>query len=589
MNRETKNPVLGAACWRVLALMLLVAGQAAQALDPRVDPSRPNSQVPQLLRHRGYDTGDRLNFPAKPEFEKDETSGQAGRIVIKRVRFEGNQALSTESLEAVARPYLNRPITASDLEHLRYQLTLLYVNNGYISSGAEIPEQSIESGELRVRLVEGRLTDVKVTDITDQTDEYRLWPLRDEYVQDRLASDEDEPLNTADLQRRYLMLLNDRLVERLNANLLPGLHPGDAVLDVKVTRSRPYGGYLGIDNFTPPQIGGLTGRLGFWVDNLSTFGERIDFNMSPTGGSFSYNTGIDIPLNAIGTRFAFRYTNADTVLIEAPFDTLNIMNNIISYDGQLSHPVYWDLDTKVTLGLNFGVRQNQMLFDNRPFPSPASLDGLTQATVIRNWQDYLYQGEAFDAAFRSTFTVGVNALGATVTSLPGVGSGEFFAWVGQGVTRYRFESTGAYASLKGAVQATGNNLLAIEKMAIGGFWTVRGYRQNYLVRDQGFYVSLEGGYPIYGGGAGEKYGLYIVPFTDYGGGSDQDQQWTYLQSVGIGLEGNVKLTDAILTGGFYWAGRLTNNYRGDTGSFPYGAPYTAQDNGINFQINLQTM
>jgi len=118
---------------------------------------------------------------------------------------------------------------------------------------------------------------------------------------------------------------------------------------------------------------------------------------------------------------------------------------------------------------------------------------------------------------------------------------------------------------------------------------VRGYRQNYLVRDQGFYVSLEGGYPIYGGGAGEKYGLYIVPFTDYGGGSDQDQQWTYLQSVGIGLEGNVKLTDAILTGGFYWAGRLTNNYRGDTGSFPYGAPYTAQDNGINFQINLQTM
>lgn len=582
MKANTNLPCL------ILAALSIFSARAAFALDPRTDPTWPNSQVPILPKEETYESSDTLDFPGKPPAEVNQPETQVGTLVLKKVSFEGNQAIDTEALEVVAKPFLNRPISGSDLEHLRYQLTVLYVNGGYISSGAEIPQQSIENGNLKVKITEGRLTDVHVTDITDQTSEYRLWPLRDSYIKDRLSGDPDQPLKTSDLEERYLMLLNDRMIERLNASLQPGLHPGDAVLNVKVTRARPYGGYLGIDNFTPPQIGGLTGRLGFWVDNLATLGERIDFNMSPTGGSFSWNSGIDIPITAIGTRWAFRFTNAQTVLIEAPYDALDIVNNITSYDTQLSQPVFRDLSKKITVGLNFAVRQNQETIAGQPVDQPGTSDGRTQATVIRNWQDFLYQGEAFDTALHSTFTVGVNALGATISHNPLVGSGDFFAWAGQGVGRYRFTKSGAYLSLKGAVQATGNRLLSLEKMAVGGFWTVRGYRQNYLVRDQGFYVSLEAGYPIVAGGLGDKYGLFIVPFTDYGGGANQGSVANYLQSVGIGLEGNMKLTDSVLTGGFYWAGRLTNDYRGNKGSFPQGAPYTAQDNGINFQLGLQT-
>jgi hypothetical protein len=71
-----------------------------------------------------------------------------------------------------------------------------------------------------------------------------------------------------------------------------------------VVRALPYGGHLGVDNLSPPAIGSLTGRLGFWVENFSTFGERIGFNMSPTGGALSWNTGLDVPLDAAGTTTA---------------------------------------------------------------------------------------------------------------------------------------------------------------------------------------------------------------------------------------------------------------------------------------------
>lgn len=574
----------------LFAFALVLGGgcPGAFALDPRIDPSRPSTQPPVLPGPPAGGSADTLQLPEPPPERAGPQSGGAGTILLKTIRFEGNEAVPTEDLEALARPYLGRRVSAGDLEQLRHEITLFYVEKGYVNSGAVIPEQDVEAGELLIRLVEGRLSEVRVTDITGKTREYRLWPLREGYIRDRLAGDPEAPLNTGDLQERYLMLLNDRLIERLNGNLLPGLHPGEAILDLKVTRARPYGGYLGVDNFSPPQIGAITGRVGFWVDNLTTLGERIDFSMSPTGGSFSYNTGIDIPLTASGTRFAFRYTNAETVLLEPPFNTANIVNNIISYDGQLSHPILWDLQQKLTLGMNFAVRQNRETVDGVPIDFPGSRDGLTQVTVFRAWQDYWHRGQQFDMAFHSTFSVGLDALGATISNNSQIGDGRFFAWLGQGVGRYRFLSNGAYVSLSGAVQVTGDRLLSLEKVAIGGFSTVRGFRQNYLVRDEGFFTSLEFGYPLYGGEAGSKYGVFLVPFMDYGGAWNQGESTTYIHSAGIGLEGHMTISDSTLGAAFYWAGRLTGNYRGPHGSFPAGAPYDAQDNGINFQVNWQT-
>ena len=504
-----------------------------------------------------------------------------------------------------------RRLTAVDLEQLRHRISLLYVSRGYVNSGALIPEQDVGQGELRVRIVEGRLNEVKVTDITPESEpdwlqaieefitpksySARLEQRKADYVRDRLKGDPEQPLNTENLQEDYLKLLNDRMIKRLNGSLLPGMHPGEAVLDLKVTRARPYGGYVGVDNFSPPQIGGVTGRVGFWVDNLASLGERIDFNMSPTGGAFSYNTGIDIPLTASGTRFAFRYNDSSTVLIEPPLDTLNIVNQIVSYDGQLSHPLLWDFkedfQQKLTLGANFAVRQNQETISGQP-----TIQGPTQVTVVRAWQDYLFQNKVIDAAFRSTFSMGVDVLGATAFTINADGrqdNGQFFAWLGQTSGRYHFREgwpkwlDNSYISLNGAVQLTNDRVLALEKIAIGGFRTVRGYRQNYLVRDQGFYLSLDAGYPLYGGEPGAKYGVYLVPFTDYGGAANQGERRNYIQSVGVGLEGYMNVAQSTLSAAFYWAGRvnLIHDYRGVPGSFPQGAEYDMQDNGINFRVN----
>lgn len=562
--------------------------------DPNSDPTKPSNRpfVPRRAEPRLPPKSDKLKLPGLPAEAQTPAGDKTPRLTLKGVIFEGNEAISTEELDEVARPFINRRLSGSELEDLRYQVSLYYVNKGYVNSGALIEKQTVQDGILRLKIVEGRLTDVKVTDVTEEAsaDDFfsRLWPLRDVYFRSRLA-DEDQTLNSQDLQERYLKLLNDPQIERLNGTLMPGLHTGEAILDLKVVRTRPYGGYLGADNFSPPSIGSYAGRMGAWVTNLSGFGERVDFNFSATGGSNTYNTGIDIPLNGQGTRFAFRYTNSLNDLIEPPFNTLNVHTNVVSYDGQISHPVLWDLQQKLTLGLNFNIRQDTTTIAGQPFDRPGAKDGETQQTVVRTWQDYVFQQREFDVAFRSTFSVGVDALGATITN-QNTGDGRFFDWLGQGVVRYRlptndFIPIGTYLSLSGAVQLADDHLLPLEKIAIGGVYTVRGYRQNYLVRDEGFYTALEFAYPIFGGDPGSKHSLFLVPFFNYGGAWDYgdppiqpNQPGKWLSSAGVGMDWHYSTLSASL----YWAQRL------DTYILPQGTPYDLQDNGVTFQVNWRS-
>ena len=85
-------------------------------------------------------------------------------------------------------------------------------------------------------------------------------------------------------------------------------------------------------------------------------------------------------------------------------------------------------------------------------------------------------------------------------------------------------------------QYTGERLLALEQMAVGGVNTVRGYRENQLVRDRAVVASLEFRVPLLFNKAGAGI-LELAPFFDFGGGWDvhEDRHPETIASTGIGL------------------------------------------------------
>ncbi|HBX71894.1 MAG TPA: hypothetical protein DEG86_02810 [Halieaceae bacterium] len=93
----------------------------------------------------------------------------------------------------------------------------------------------------------------------------------------------------------------------------------------------------------------------------------------------------------------------------------------------------------------------------------------------------------------------------------------------------------------GVWQEAFDPLLSVEKLAIGGVYSVRGFRENQLVRDNGISASLEWRVPIFVNDSGySRWNLTAVPFVDYGRSWDEDDNLSTskaaeLSSVGLGL------------------------------------------------------
>ena len=116
--------------------------------------------------------------------------------------------------------------------------------------------------------------------------------------------------------------------------------------------------------------------------------------------------------------------------------------------------------------------------------------------------------------------------------------GRFLAWLVQTQYARRLGDQFGQVILRGDLQLANDNLLPLEQFASGGVNSVRGYRENERVRDNGYLVSAEWRYPLWENKKGERQGsLQAAVFTDYGsawnrGESTHDDP---LHSVGVGL------------------------------------------------------
>jgi hemolysin activation/secretion protein len=315
---------------------------------------------------------------------------------------------------------------------------------------------------------------------------------------------------------------------------------------------------------------------------LLTLGERIDGQFMANGGALGYNVGINIPVTARDARMSFRYSDTYSTIVEAPLDALNITSHIVGFDAGISQPLYRHFANDLTVGLNMVVRENRTLLADNCVPlSGVGIETCdTQVSVLRMSQHLSHKGEHNGLVFWSTFNLGLNMLGAT-TNKPGLQSGEFFSWLGQSLFSTRLLENGTALVVKANIQLADSPLLNLERYSVGGGYTVRGYRENTYVRDNGFNFSAEIKYPVYADAA-EKDSLSLVPFLDYGGAwdnptlSNTQPHSHYLYSAGIGFNWQYQR----LSADFYWAHAFTPVQNRSVTS------HSIQDDGIHFRVNM---
>ena len=509
-------------------------------------------------------------LPPVPTPSEEEVGKVPGilRVFVKEYRITGNTVFSAAELAEITKPYSNRTVTYNDLEAVRYALTVHYVQHGYVNSGAVIPDQAMHDGVVDLQIIEGKLAAIEV--------EGNHW-LRARFIRDRLMLFAGPPLNIEDLQRGLQLLQANPLIRRINAELHPGAARGEAILTVRLEDEVPYSVGLAFNNYQSPSVGSERGVLTLADRNVTGNGDALIFTFAVTAGVNDYDATYSLPVTARETTVAFEFRRTDTAVIEAPFDRLDITSSTDSYDLTLRQPLYRSLAAELAAALTFEHRRSDTFLLGQPFSfSPGARNGQSRITSLNVVPEWVWRSAVQVVAARSRFSVGIDALGATVNRGP-LPDGRYFLWLGQFQWARRLGWWDTEAIARADVQLTPDPLLSLEQFAVGGAQSVRGYRENELVRDNGAVGSVEVRVPVLRNRQGQP-SVQIAPFGDVGSGwsaRGPTPDPKYLASIGLGLRWAI--TEKI---GFqiYWGYKLkdVDTHGGDL-----------QDAGVHLQLSTE--
>lgn len=570
MHKVRYRTALGVAAAVLFSVMAFPV--YAQILPTQPQPGPLPPKPPQLPAVPPPVQPPALEVPTPRPPSAIEQAAKGPKIFVKDIRLVGNTAFTSGQLSEVTSPYTNRELSAEDLEGLRLALTHYYINHGYLTSGAVIPEQDVADGVLTMQVIEGKLTEVNIED--------NKW-FRSSYFQSRINMAAGPPLHVGQLQERLQLLQANPRIERINAELLPGATIGENTLNVKVKEANPLKAWLEFNNYQSPAVGAEQGFITLAHRNLLGFGDTLSLQYGRSAGvNPMLNFRYEIPVSPRDTTVSFQYRRFDFAVKEAPFDTLDIKNKAQIFGISARHPVYRTAEQELALSLTGEHERNESLLGGNPFELvTGSPNGRFRVTALRFGQEYSRRSSEQVLSVLSRLSVGVGAMGATANGDPNLPDARFFSWLGEAQWIRQLPLWRTQLVSRGVVQLSNDHLFPLEQIAVGGRYSVRGYREFTLIRDNAAMGSIEARVPVYTTKAGVD-SVFIAPFFDFGHGWQTTAQTPgtppkTLASVGVGAIWN------------FWRGSHFEIYYGKQLKRYDTDRDNLQDHGIHLQLVVE--
>lgn len=487
-------------------------------------------------------------------------------LTVKRFLFIDNKIFSSSKLESLLTQYLNKKLSLPELRKIRDIITDFYVQNGYINSGAALlirdnPKLNLDGDNVYIRIIEGKVGTLKVIGSS------RL----SRYVGDRLK--QDKAFNYNLFTKSVFLLQDDPLLSDLKVSLEPSKNLINVVdLDVKIKTAKAYKIEVFADNYRNPGVGSFERGLEFTALNPMTLGDKVNFTYRNTNGSNSLAANYTVPITKENTTLRFAYLYGNNEIIEKPFNGLGLNGISQIYSLGIRHPLMRTATEKnrselaISLSIDHLENQDQLLGFSFPVSRGSNNTGQIKTTVLRFAQEWQYRDVSQFAFLRSQFSLGLDI--GSITA-PAFDNGQFFAWRGDAIWSRKLPGKLVFVS-KAGLQLSDRLLVSSEQLNAGGE-TVRGYRQDGALGDNGFLGSLEVRIPIFDGNKGR---LGIAPFFDVG----------YVWDNGAGTRSNI-LASTGLSLQYDFSDRLSAN-------LTWGIPLTGvsgerkslQEQGVLFSL-----
>ncbi|MCC5608456.1 BamA/TamA family outer membrane protein [Nostoc sp. CHAB 5834] len=473
-----------------------------------------------------------LELPPKTFPSSEEGLDLPESIIVRKFEFDGNTAFSDEKLTKITAQFTKRSLTFVELLEVEATITKLYTDAGYINCGAVIPAGqtlSQQGSVVKIQIIEGGLEEIAVTGTRR---------LNSNYIRSRLAIATTKPLNQKRLLSALQLLQLDPLIQNISAEVSAGSRPELSLLTVKVVEADSFNTEFFIDNGRAPSVGSLRRGVRINEGNLLGFGDGLNLEYINTDGSNSFDLRYNIPVNPRNGTITLRGGLTSTEIVEPPFDRLDIIGNSNYFELGFRQPLILSPNREFAVGLSVLRQESKSELLGRGFSlSPgANEQGETRIFALQFFQEYQQRDSQQALALRSQFNLGLDIFNATVNNEPP--DSRFFSWRGQG-QYVRLLAPQTLLVIRSDLQLTTRALVPLEQYGLGGLRSVRGYRQDILLTDNGFLASAEVQLPVL---RVENVGgvLQVVPFIDFGVGwnssGNPDPNPNTLLGLGLGLQ-----------------------------------------------------
>lgn len=459
---------------------LLVASGAAAAVPPTSLPSAADpariKPVEQTQPTAAADVG--INIPKAVPTLPMPKEAKSIHLKLASVKIEGALVFTSEELADIYKPYIGKDITLDTVYMMASSITERYRSAGYFLSLAYVPNQRIRDGVVVIRVVEGYVGKVEMSDTTANNH------VLEGYIEGLLAK---KPV-TSDEVESFLLRVNDLPGYSFRAVLSSLDKAEEGAVKLTLTpEAKPDHGTLTVDNYSsrylgPHQVSGSysTSLLPLQQTTISGLNslpfDKIHYGM--ISHTIQIAPRLMLELNAGITRAKPGYS------LE-PFD-------VESKSIALGVGVNYQLirQRQENLNIKFGLDGRNT--DSDLLGSPIARDRVravrltTAYDTADAWQGYDNIGVILSQ--------GVDGLGASSKGAPSLSRAEAapdFTKLEVNISRLQALNDNWSVQLAAAGQISSGPLYSSEEFGYGGQSFGRAYDDSEIVGDHGVAASVE--------------------------------------------------------------------------------------------------
>ncbi|RLM26743.1 peptide transporter [Brenneria alni] len=396
---------------------------------------------------------------------------------IQNVAFRGAEHLSAKDRSVIQQRYQHRCLDLTAINNAVRETTNRYLTHGYITSQAYLQEQDLSGGTLTISVSEGTLEAIELDGETPQAINMAFPDLTGRI------------LNLRDLEQG-MEQLNRLPSQQITVDIRPGKQAGGSVAILqRAAHKTPVEFTVGVDNSGQKSTGREQLFANIALDNPLRLADRWwlsasrDSAFSHRYGSRALSGGVSLPYGY--WTLAYQYVWNDF------FQPVAAGRQHYRYEGQsnthrlqISRTLYRDGKQKLALESALSRRRTEnTLADERLSISSPSLSSISTG--------FSYSATLAGGYFtlNPTFSHGLRAWGAT-DDTRGMPRSEFRKFALS--SSYFYPLTPSLYFLTSAYgQTTPDNLYTHQRISLGGDYSVRGFKEQTLTGNRGFYWRNE--------------------------------------------------------------------------------------------------